>query len=119
MLEELVSLSPIANACWWIKGARTDVIKGLWQSASGEWSGDADLNDGKLHQQFKTFCERKERMNSIGMQESMEAIRTELTAVVGTVKDDLHFISSGMLYICMFTLDPVRNLLFIRITESQ
>ena len=117
MLEELVSLSP--DARWWIKGDGTDVVKGLWQSASGEWSGDADLNDGKLYQQFKIFCERKERMNSIGMQESMEAIRTELTAIVGTVKDDLHFISSGMLYICMFTIDPVRSVLFIRIIESQ
>ena len=59
MLEELVSLSP--NARWWIKGDGTDVVKGLWQSANGEWSGDVDLNDGKLHQQFATFCGRKKR----------------------------------------------------------
>jgi len=46
VLEELVSLNP--NARWWIK---EDIIKGLWQSSTGEWSGDADLNDGKLNQQ--------------------------------------------------------------------
>lgn len=116
MLEELVSLSP--DARWWIKGDGTDVVKGLWQSASGEWSGDADLNDGKLRQQFKIFCQRKERINSIGMQESLEAIRTELTSVVDAVKDDLHFISSGMLYICMLNLESVTSL-FVRIIESQ
>jgi len=47
VLEELVSLNP--NARWWIKGDGTDVIKGLWQSSTGEWSGDADLYDGKLN----------------------------------------------------------------------
>ena len=98
MLEELVSLSP--NARWWIKGDGTDVVKGLWQSSSGEWSGDVDLNDGKLQQQFTKFCQRKERINGIGMQESVEAIRTELTSVVDAMKDDLQFISSGMLYTC-------------------
>ena len=117
MLEKLISLSP--DACWWIKGDGTDVVKGLWQSASGEWSGDVDLNDGKLHQQFVTLCERKERINRIGMQESLEAIRTELTSVVDTVKEDLHFITSGMLYVCMLNLQLVKSLFFVRIIESQ
>ena len=44
MLEKLVSINPTAR--WWIKGDGTDVIKGLWQSVTGEWSGDVDLNDG-------------------------------------------------------------------------
>ena len=43
MLEKLVSVNPTAR--WWIKGDGTDVIKGLWQSVSGEWSGDVDFND--------------------------------------------------------------------------
>ena len=33
---------------WWLKGDGTDVVKGLWQSMSGEWAGDVDINDGKL-----------------------------------------------------------------------
>ena len=41
---------------WWIKGDGCDVVKGVWESTKGEWSGDVDLNDGQLdylHQQFK------------------------------------------------------------------
>ena len=33
------------------------------------------------------------------MQDSVDAIKIELTEVVDTVKDDLQFISSGMSYI--------------------
>jgi len=90
-----VSLNP--NAHWRIKGDGTDVIKGLWQSSSGEWSGDADLNDRQLNQQFTAFCQRNDRINDVGMQESVEAIKVELMSVVKTVQEDLQFISSGML----------------------
>ena len=37
-LDELVSLNP--NAQWWIKGSGTDIVKGLCQSVSGQWSGN-------------------------------------------------------------------------------
>ena len=90
-----MSLNP--NAHWWIKGDGTDVIKGLWQSSTGGWSGDADLNDRKLNQQFTEFCQRNEKINNIGSQESVEAIKVELMSVVETVQEDLQFISSGML----------------------
>ena len=46
VLKKLVSINPTAR--WWIKGDGTDVVKGLWQSVSGEWASDVDLNDGKL-----------------------------------------------------------------------
>jgi len=40
VLEELASLNPKAQ--WWIKGDGIDVVKGLCQSVSGQWSGDVD-----------------------------------------------------------------------------
>lgn len=97
-----MSLNPSAR--WWIKGDGTDVIKGLWQSSTGEWSGDADLNDGEVNRQFTKFCQRNERINAVGMQESVEAIKTELMAVTDTVLEDLQFISSGIMnsiYACV------------------
>jgi len=93
------------DACWWIKGDGTDVVKGLWHSAIGEWFGDVDLDDGKLQQQFTEFCQRKEKVKVIGiMQESVEEIKSELTLVVDTVEDDLQFISSGMLLCRIYIL---------------
>ena len=31
------------DACWWIKGDGVDVVKGLFESTKGIWSGDVDL----------------------------------------------------------------------------
>lgn len=53
MLKKLTDINP--NSQWWIKGDGTDVIKGLWESVSGVWSGNIDLNDGKLDQLYKEF----------------------------------------------------------------
>ena len=52
VLKKLATVN--SNARLWIKGDGTDV-KGLWESVSGEWSGDTDLNDGKLNQLYKEF----------------------------------------------------------------
>jgi len=48
-----VALNPDAH--WWIKGDGTDVVKGLWESVSGQWAGEIDINDGKLKQLYKEF----------------------------------------------------------------
>ena len=65
MLKKLATVNP--NARWWIKGDGTDVVKGLWESVSGEWSGDIDLNDGKLSQLYKEFQNRLAWVKCIGI----------------------------------------------------
>ena len=50
------------NSRWWIKGDGTDVSKGLWESVSGEWAGDVDLNDGKLQQAYEQHQDRIKRL---------------------------------------------------------
>ena len=77
VLDELVSLNP--NAQWWIKGDGTDIVKGLCQSVSGQWSGDVSLDDGKLQHQYTEFCQRIEKINAIGISRGSEnEIRSEL-----------------------------------------
>ena len=52
---------------WWLKGDGTDVVKGLWQSTSGEWAGDVDLNDGRLQRQYSDFKIRMEEVKNLGV----------------------------------------------------
>ena len=100
VLEELVTLNP--KACWWIKGDGTDVVKGLCQSVAGEWSGDVDLGDGKLQEQYKEFCQRVDRIEAIGLEgKSVEESRSELVLIRDMVEIDLKFISSGICCICL------------------
>lgn len=44
------------------------MLKGLWESVSGEWAGDVDLNDGKLQQAYEQHQDRIKWLKSIGLQ---------------------------------------------------
>ena len=48
MLDDAYRSAP--NTWWWVKADGVDVVKGLCESVRGVWSGDVDLNDGKLEQ---------------------------------------------------------------------
>lgn len=57
------------GAWWWIKGDGVDVVKGLWESTLGEWSGDADLNDGKLAGMYASYKQRLSTASQLGLDE--------------------------------------------------
>ena len=93
------------NARWWIKGDGTDVVKGLWESVSGEWSGDIDLNDGKLNQLYKEFQDRLAWMKCIGISDvTSEQIKEQLTKALEDNSADLAFVTSSALTVsCVHT----------------
>ena len=94
MLEELATMNP--NARWWIKGDGTDVVKGLWQSVTGEWSGDVDLDDGGLQELYKEYCQRNNTFEVVGLQgKSVEEIKSKLISLKDMVQGDVKFTSSG------------------------
>ena len=66
MLKKLADVNP--NSQWWKKGDGTDAIKGLWESVSGVWSGDIDLNDRKLDQLYKEFEKKIKWAKDLGVQ---------------------------------------------------
>jgi len=65
ILEKLAESNPAVY--WWLQGDGTDVVKDLWQSATGEWAGDIDLNDGKIQQQYYRYKLRMEEIDSVGL----------------------------------------------------
>lgn len=81
---------------WWLKGDGTDVVKGLWESASGEWAGDVDLNDGKLQRQYSKFKLRMKEIQSVGLNnKSMAETKSELSHELDVIRNDLMFVSQG------------------------
>ena len=81
---------------WWIKGDETDVLKGLWHSASGEWAGVVDLNDGKLQCQYSIFKNRLEKIQCIGLDnKSIAETKCDLAQELDVIRIELSFVSQG------------------------
>ena len=82
---------------WWIKGDGTDVVKGLWESVSGKWAGDVDVDDGKVDQLYKEVQDRVTWVKTIGTAEvSVEEIKKNLLKALKDNSADLEFVTSGM-----------------------
>jgi len=93
VLEKLAEFNPDVH--WWIKGDGTDVLSGLWQSASGEWAGDVDLNDGKLQRQCSIFKNRLQKIQCIGLDKSVAEIQCELVQELDAIRIELSFVFQG------------------------
>ena len=91
-----------------VKGDGTDVVNGLWQSVTGEWAGDVDLNDGKLQQQYHIY---KEEIDSVGLNKPLAETRSELSHELVVVRNNLEFVFQGTEDITedMFHLHNVSN----------
>ena len=90
---------------WWIKGDGTDVVKGLWESVSGEWAGDVDLNDGKLQEAYKKHQDTIKWVKSIGLEsQSIEHIKQQLMKAKDMISTEISFVSNGTICVmcCMF-----------------
>ena len=75
-----------------VKGDGTDVVNGLWESVTGEWAGDVDLNDGKLQQQYHRY---KEEIDSVGLNKPLAETRSELSHELVVVRNNLEFVFQG------------------------
>ena len=81
----------------WIKGDGVDVKKGLCESVRGEWSGDVDLNDGKLQKMFSDYQNHLKWIAGLGLDDrhDIETIKQDLIEVQRRLNNDLSFINSG------------------------
>lgn len=56
------------NCWWWLKADGCDVTKGLMESTTMQWSGDVDLNDGQLQEQYRAYKKRLSFVAGIGLE---------------------------------------------------
>ena len=53
-------------------------MSGLGESVSGEWSGDIDLNDGKLKEMYMAYRKRLDFINNIRGEEDIQLLRQQI-----------------------------------------
>lgn len=95
VLQEAKVADP--HARWWIKGDGVDVVKGLWESTRGQWSGDVDLGDGQLQSLYQRYQERLGRAKELGLGQPTD-FETDLRCTLEDVTVDLEFLCSHELY---------------------
>ena len=100
-LDEAARLLP--GAIWWVKADGVDVVAGLSESVRNEWSGDVDLNDGKVKQMHDAYISRLKMVDRIGLGGRREhtKLQEDLAHLESDLKDDIAFLSSGM---CTYTM---------------
>ena len=75
-----------------------DVVKGLKVSTKGEWSGDADLNDGYPNNLYKEYQRRLKAATSIGLKGS-DTLELDLATLLQQISADLSFIHNGSIQV--------------------
>ena len=95
MLEDAARVHP--EAWWWVKADGCDIVGGLKESVKLDWSGDVDLNDGKvatLHAEYKS---RLKFLQDVGMHPRKEhnVMIADLHHLQEDLKADLTSLSSG------------------------
>ena len=90
-----------SDTWWWIKADGCDVVKGLWESTKGEWSGDVDLNDDHLQVLFHKFQEQLSWTKAIGLRErsNHEDIWCDFNTLMINTVYDLDFIHAGIIIV--------------------
>lgn len=96
MLDSAAKAKP--NATWWIKGDACDVVPGLCESVQLKWSGDVDLNDGKLEQSYNLYNSRLRMISTLGLGTRRERhhLDNDLSTVHHELQKDKDFIVKGI-----------------------
>ena len=95
VLDEAASVHP--NSWWWIKADGYDLVKGLTESVSGEWSGDVNLYPEVLEKLFEEYKERLRFLNGLGLQDRANSavLQSDITTVKEQIINDIKFITNG------------------------
>ena len=65
VLKEAKRVHP--DSWWWIKADGCDIVSGLKESVKMEWSGDVDLNDGRVQELHKEYKKCLQFVDSVGV----------------------------------------------------
>ena len=63
----------------------------------GVWSGDIDLNDGRIKLMHDAYLKRLEFAKHIGLSCSLERSKEHLMHLESEIEEDLAFLSSGII----------------------
>ena len=66
------------------------MVKGLKESVKLKWSGDVDLNDGALQEQYNKYLGRLESVKKVGLVQ--EHASNELRRILEDIAKDLQYV---------------------------
>jgi len=90
------------TAWWWLKADGCDLVKGLKESVKLKWSGDVDLNDGELQEQYNTYIGHLESVKKAGLVQEHASV--ELKRISEDLAKDLQYVQSGIQVKCIVTI---------------
>ena len=99
VLDEAASVHP--NSWWWIKADGCDLMKGLTESVSGEWSGDVNILPDALEKLFKEYKERLRFLNGLGLEDRANSVvfQSDIITVKEQIVSDIKFITTGRFFL--------------------
>ena len=102
VLDEAASAHP--NWWWWIKAGGCDLIKGLTEYVSGEWSGDVNIHPDALEKLFKEYKEILRFLNRLGLQDRANSVifQNDIITVKEQIVGDIKFITTGVSLVSTF-----------------
>ncbi len=85
------------NGRWWLKADGTDIQEGLRESMRNEWSGDVDLGDGKLQDEYSKYVEYLTFVRSIGLKDrtASDNIKEDLQKQCSKLSTENEFLTKG------------------------
>lgn len=95
LLDAAVKAKP--HATWWIKGDGCDIVPGLCESVHLKWSGDVDLNDGKVQCDYQQYKSRLDFVSGLGVgtRQSRSIIHGDLSTLHQQLLMDKEFSVKG------------------------
>lgn len=99
VLDDAARVHP--SSWWWIKADGCDLVSGLCESVSGEWSGDVNLNQEVLDSAYKKYKERLEWVMHLGLEERRGDLEGDIEILWCQVTDDIKFITTSKFQPCM------------------
>lgn len=80
-------------------------MAGLAESVSGIWSGDEDLNDGKVQKEYEDYISRLNMIKNLKLHD--ENLPVKLGSVLTGIKD-LEFLHRGKTLLHSYVLDCIQ-----------
>ena len=102
VIDEAAKVHP--NSWWWLKADGCNLVSGLSESTRSDWSGDVDLNDGKLAELREVYQKRLDFTDTIGLipRRNRADMSNDLTCCSEHLSDDIKFLTQSKCHSVLF-----------------
>lgn len=117
MLNHAASTHP--NSWWWLKADGVDVVAGIGESMRMKWSGDVDLNNGDLEEQYNKYIKRLDFIEGLGLNSRQAQLLDDLTALHDTLGSDLSSVDACKFKLCGLLIHILGSLSCVVISSPK